>query len=102
MSYGFIRENFAAFLVWATCVVIEVSRRGYYDFASRPESSRAAADRAPAVEACATHSGHRVRPPHAQRGRPAWAEDQHRPANPAITGRCALDPVLRAPALGLG
>ena len=46
MSYAFIRDYVACFPVSVLCEVLEVSRSGYYDWAARPESGRAAADRA--------------------------------------------------------
>ena len=50
MSYAFIRGHVDAFPVWAMCAPLGVSRSGYYGWASRPESARAAADRALAAE----------------------------------------------------
>ncbi len=44
MSYAFIRDHVAAFPVQAMCEVLGVSRSGYYAWAGRPESARAAAD----------------------------------------------------------
>ena len=45
MSYVFIRDHVAAFPVQVMCEVLGVSRSGYYAWAGRPESARAAADR---------------------------------------------------------
>ena len=61
MSYGFIRDHVAVFPVSTMCEVLEVSRSGYYDWVSRPESARAAADRAIAAEIRAAHSNSRGR-----------------------------------------
>lgn len=61
MSYGFIRDHVAVFPISIMCEVLEVSRSGYYGWASRPESARAAADRAIAAEIRAAHSNSRGR-----------------------------------------
>ena len=61
MSYGFIRSNVADFPVQLMCEVLEVSRSGYYDWISRAESARAAADRTLAVEIRASHEASRGR-----------------------------------------
>jgi putative transposase len=61
VSYGFIRDNVAAFPVSVMCEVLEVSRSGYYGWASRPESTRATADRALAAKIRASHAGSRGR-----------------------------------------
>ncbi|BFL66121.1 hypothetical protein SKB0092_42000 (plasmid) [Roseomonas mucosa] len=57
MSYGFIRDHVAVFPVAILCEVLGVSRSGYYDWARRPESRQAAADRVLAAEIRATHAG---------------------------------------------
>jgi transposase InsO family protein len=61
MSYAFIRENVADFPVEVMCEVLGVSRSGYYAWASRTESTRAAADRALAAEIREAHAGSRGR-----------------------------------------
>jgi putative transposase len=61
MSYAFIRGHVDAFPVWAMCAALGVSRSGYYGWASRPESARAAADRALAAEIRAVREGSRGR-----------------------------------------
>jgi putative transposase len=50
VSYAFIRDHVAAFPVQIMCEVLGVSRSGYYDWASRPESARAVEDRAVVAE----------------------------------------------------
>jgi putative transposase len=61
VSYAFIREHAAAFPVSAMCEALGVSRSGYYARASRPESVRAAADRALAAEIRVAHEDSRGR-----------------------------------------
>ena len=61
MSYGFIRAHVAVFPVAILCEVLGVSRSGYYDWARRPESRQAAADRVLAAEIRATHADSRGR-----------------------------------------
>ena len=61
MSYAFIRGHVDAFPVWAMCAALGVSRSGYYGWAGRPESARAAADRTLAAEIRAVHEGSRGR-----------------------------------------
>jgi putative transposase len=61
MSYAFICEHVADFPVEVMCEVLGVSRSGYYAWASRAESARAAADRALAAEIRAAHVGSRGR-----------------------------------------
>ena len=61
MSYGFIRDHVAVFPVAILCEVLGVSRSGYYDWARRPESRQAAADRVLAAEIRATHADSRGR-----------------------------------------
>ena len=55
MSYDFIRGNVADFPVQVMCQVLQVSRSGYYDWLSRSESTRAAGDRALAIDIRASH-----------------------------------------------
>ena len=55
MSYDFIRGNVADFPVQVMCQVLQVSRSGYYDWLSRSESTRAAGDRALAIDIRANH-----------------------------------------------
>jgi transposase InsO family protein len=57
----FIRDNAAAFPARIMCEVLGVSRSGYYAWASRPESARAAEDRALAGEIRAAHADSRGR-----------------------------------------
>lgn len=45
MKYAFIREHQAVFSVSRMCRVFEVSRSGFYEWSSRPESARSQADR---------------------------------------------------------
>lgn len=45
MKYAFIQEHEAVFLVSRMCRVFEVSRSGFYEWLSRPESARKQADR---------------------------------------------------------
>ncbi|WP_226945908.1 MULTISPECIES: IS3 family transposase [Roseomonas] len=61
VSYGFIRDHVAVFPVAILCEVLGVSRSGYYDWARRPESRQAAADRVLAAEIRATHADSRGR-----------------------------------------
>jgi putative transposase len=61
VSYAFIRDHVACFPVSVMCEVLEVSRRGYYDWAARPKSTRAAADRALAAEIRTAHAASRGR-----------------------------------------
>lgn len=61
MSYGFIRDHVAVFPVSVMCTVLQVSRSGYYDWAGRSESARAASDRTLAAEIRAAHEGSRGR-----------------------------------------
>jgi putative transposase len=61
MSYRFMREHVATFPVSVMCEVLGVSRSGYYDWASRAESERAAADRALVKEIHAVHADSRGR-----------------------------------------
>lgn len=57
----FIKANVADFPVKVTCEVLGVSRSGYYAWASRAESARAAADQALAAEIRAAHAASRGR-----------------------------------------
>jgi putative transposase len=57
----FIRDNVAGFPVPAMCEVLGVSRGGYYAWVARPESARAAEDRALAAEIRASHEASRGR-----------------------------------------
>jgi transposase InsO family protein len=57
----FIKANVADFPVQVMCEVLGVSRSGYYAWASRAESARAAADRTLAAEIRATHAASRGR-----------------------------------------
>jgi putative transposase len=57
----FIRDHVADFPVGIMCEVLGVSRSGYYGWASRAESVRAAADRALAAEIRAAHAASRGR-----------------------------------------
>jgi putative transposase len=61
MSYGFIRDHVANYPIEVMCEVLEVSRSGYYAWASRPESARAVEDRAVAAEIRSAHEGSRGR-----------------------------------------
>jgi putative transposase len=61
MSYAFIRDHVAAFPVRAMCEVLGVSRSGYYAWAGRPESARAAADRDLAAQIRVAHEASRGR-----------------------------------------
>ena len=57
----FIKANVADFPVEVMCEVLGVSRSGYYAWASRAESARAAADRALAAEIRTAHAASRGR-----------------------------------------
>jgi transposase InsO family protein len=57
----FIKANVADFPVVVMCEVLGVGRSGYYGWASRAESARAAADRALAAEIRASHAASRGR-----------------------------------------
>jgi transposase InsO family protein len=57
----FMRDHVADFPVNVMCEVLGVSRSGYYAWASRAESARAAADRALAAEIRAAHAASRGR-----------------------------------------
>lgn len=57
----FIKTNVADFPVAVMCEVLGVSRSGYYDWAGRAESARAADDRALAGEIRAAHEASRGR-----------------------------------------
>ena len=57
----FIRDNVAGFPVSAMCEALGVSRGGYYAWVARPESARAAEDRALAAEIRASHEASRGR-----------------------------------------
>jgi putative transposase len=61
MSYAFIRGHVAAFPVQVMCEALGVSRSGYYAWAGRPESARAAADRVLAAEVRLAHEASRGR-----------------------------------------
>jgi putative transposase len=61
MSYAFIRGHVAAFPVQVMCEALGVSRSGYYAWAGRPESARAAADRDLAAEVRVAHEASRGR-----------------------------------------
>ena len=61
MSYAFIHDHVADYPIQVMCEVLGVSRSGYYDWVSRPESARAAADRALAAEIRASHQASRGR-----------------------------------------
>ena len=50
MKYAFIVENSALYSITRLCSVIEVSRRGYYDWLTRPESARALSNRQLLIE----------------------------------------------------
>ena len=45
MKYGFIRAHQDQFSVTRMCVVLQVSRNGYYDWRDRPESKRSKENR---------------------------------------------------------
>ncbi len=62
MSYGFIRDHVANYPIEVMCEVLAVSRSGYYAWASRPESARAAEDRAVAAEIRSAHEDSRGLP----------------------------------------
>jgi hypothetical protein len=89
VSYGFIRDNVAAFPASVMCEVLEVSRSGYCDRASRPESARAAADRALAAEIRTTHTGSRGRYGTPSAGIPPGVPVEPWPASPAGACRAA-------------
>jgi putative transposase len=57
----FMRDHVADFPVNVMCEALGVSRSGYYDWASRAESARAAADHALAAEIRAAHAASRGR-----------------------------------------
>jgi putative transposase len=61
MSYAFIRDHVVGFPIQVMCEVLGVSRSGYYDWASRPESARAVEDRAVAAEIRTAHAVSRGR-----------------------------------------
>jgi putative transposase len=61
MSHAFIRGHVAAFPVQVMCEVLGVSRSGYYAWAGRPESARAAADRDLAAQIRVAHEASRGR-----------------------------------------
>ena len=61
VSYMFIHDHVADFPVQVMCEVLGVSRGGYYAWASRAESPRAAGDRALAAEIRAAHEASRGR-----------------------------------------
>jgi putative transposase len=61
VSYAFIREHVVDFPVQVMCEVLGVSRSGYYDWSSRPESARAVEDRAVAAEIRTAHEDSRGR-----------------------------------------
>src|SRR3954466_1872926 len=61
MSYAFIRDHVVGFPIQVMCEVLGVSRSGYYDWASRPESARAVEDRAVAAEIRTAHEVSRGR-----------------------------------------
>ena len=61
MSYAFIHDHVADYPIQVMCEVLGVSRSGYYDWASRPESARAVEDRAVASEIRAAHAASRGR-----------------------------------------
>ena len=61
MSYAFIRGHVATFPIRIMCEVLGVSRSGYYAWAGRPESARAAADRDLAAQIRAAHEASRGR-----------------------------------------
>ena len=50
MSYGIIRDHIAILPVSVMCIVLQVSRSGYYNWAGRSESTRAAGDQTLAAE----------------------------------------------------
>ena len=61
MSYAFIRGHVATFPIRIMCEVLGVSRSGYYAWAGRPESARAAADRDLAAQIRVAHEASRGR-----------------------------------------
>lgn len=61
MRFRFIDEHRGAFPVRTMCAVLEVSPAGYYAWRGRPESERAAADRALLGEIRRVHAGSRGR-----------------------------------------
>ena len=61
MSYACIRDHVADYPIQVMCAVLGVSRSGYYDWASRPESARAVEDRAVAAEIRVAHEASRGR-----------------------------------------
>jgi putative transposase len=61
VSYVFIKPNVADFPVEVMCEVLGVSRSGYYAWASRAESARAATDRELAAEIRTAHAASRGR-----------------------------------------
>ena len=50
VKYAFIVENSTVYSITRLCSVIEVSRRGYYDWLKRPESASALSNRQLLVE----------------------------------------------------
>ena len=61
MSYALIRDHVVDYPIGVMCEVLGVSRSGYYAWAGRPESARAAADRDLAAEIRAAHEASRGR-----------------------------------------
>jgi putative transposase len=61
VSYAFIRNHVVNYPIQVMCEVLGVSRSGYYDWASRPESARAVEDRAVAAEIRTAHEASRGR-----------------------------------------
>jgi hypothetical protein len=61
MKFRFIEDHREVFLVRVTCTVLAVSSRGYYAWPARPESARAAANRALLEDTRRVHAASRHR-----------------------------------------